>query len=326
MDKEKEDLKVELLDERDAYEIVNIYKAVWSSAERYPPEWRMYRQYTKEQVLSDMKEGYYYFGVRKDGRLIGCYKALITEKGCFGEQQAVLPEYRNTGAAQAMYEQFINFAKEKGCKRNYVNVLADDLVCDRILKKYDFEKWGEPYEQTKGMLVQMYERKVNRKETKDEIIGILIKKFDPNPDEIFVDIGCGSGKVSLSMSKYFSRVYSVDLDKIAIKNLNKIKMDNMQLFCMDGAKFLEEYDYDKVFIGGTKDYERMIDAASDKAKKIIFNAARLSVASKIVDKMEDKGIFDEILMINISRSYSLAEDIAFHPINPIFMIIGSKKC
>lgn len=326
MHNEEDDLKVELLDEKDVDEIVNVYKAVWSTAEKYPLEWRMYRQYTREQVLSDFKEGYYYFGVRKDGRLIGCYKAIITEKGCFGEQQAVLPEYRNTGAAQAMYEQFINFAKEKGCKRNYVNVLANDTVCERILKKYDFKRWGEPYEQIKGMLVQMYERKVDGKETKDEIIGILIKKFDPNRDEIFVDIGCGSGKVSLSMSKYFNKVYSVDLDKIAIKNLDKIKMDNMELFNMDGAEFLEEYDYDKVFVGGTKYYDKIINAAADKAKKIIFNAARLGVASKIVDKMNDKEIFDEILMINISKSYSLAEDIAFHPINPIFMIIGSRKC
>ncbi|HIH77484.1 MAG TPA: GNAT family N-acetyltransferase [Halobacteria archaeon] len=321
-----EDLKVELLNEKDADEIVYVYKSVWSTAERYPLEWRMYRQYTREQVLSDMREGYYYFGVRKDGKLIGCYKAIITEKGCFGEQQAVLPEYRNTGAAQAMYEQFINFAKEKGCKRNYVNVLANDPVCDRILKKYDFERWGEPYEQTKGMLVQMYERKVNKKETKDEIIGILINKFDPIPNEVFVDIGCGSGKVSLSMSKYFNKVYSVDLDKTAIKDLDKIKTDNMELLCMDGIKFLEEYDYDKVFVGGTKNYEKMIDAAADKAKKIIFNVARLGVASRIVDKMNEKGVFDEILMINISKSYSLVEDIAFHPINPIFMIIGSKKC
>ncbi|MHC1623891.1 MAG: hypothetical protein ACXQTR_04805 [Candidatus Methanospirareceae archaeon] len=38
-------------------------------------------------------------------------KASVTERGCYGEQQAVLLEYQNQGVAYAMYEQFLEFAK-----------------------------------------------------------------------------------------------------------------------------------------------------------------------------------------------------------------------
>jgi hypothetical protein len=42
--------------------------------------------------------------------------------------------------------------------------------------------------------------------------------------------------------------------------------------------------------------------------------------------MREIGIFEEMLLINISKSYELAGEIAFRPLNPIFMVIGSKRC
>ncbi|VUT23798.1 MAG: putative cobalt-precorrin-6Y C(15)-methyltransferase [decarboxylating] [Candidatus Methanolliviera sp. GoM_oil] len=164
------------------------------------------------------------------------------------------------------------------------------------------------------------------KETKDEVIGILMKKMDPRRDEIFADIGCYTGKVSIEASKYFKKVYSVDIDEEAVKNVEKIKSENMEVFCMRGEDFLRNYTYDKVFIGGTKNYDQMLDVASKRAKKIIANVARLETASNIVKKMREVGIFEEMLLINISKSYELAGDTAFRPLNPIFMVIGSKRC
>ncbi|VUT23797.1 MAG: Acetyltransferase (GNAT) family protein [Candidatus Methanolliviera sp. GoM_oil] len=188
----KEELKVELFGEKDTEELEQLFKVVWrddckskickcsnevwhpknpkdfcglenrrfSNVAKYPSKWLEIRRYSKEKILAEMDEGYNYFGVRKDGRIVGCYKAIITEEGCFGEQQSVLPEYRGLGAADAMYEQFIKFAEDKGCERNYMNILVDDTVCEYIIERYGFEKWGEPYEQIGGMFVQMYERRV----------------------------------------------------------------------------------------------------------------------------------------------------------------------
>ena len=156
----KEDLKVELFGEKDAEELERLFKVVWKDASKYPSKWQERRRYSKKKILAEMNEGYNYLGVRKDVRIIGCYKAIITKEGCFGEQQSVLPEYRGIGAADAMYEQFIKFAEEKGCERNYMNILVDDMVCKHIIERYGFEKWGKPYEQIEGMFVQMYERRV----------------------------------------------------------------------------------------------------------------------------------------------------------------------
>jgi GNAT superfamily N-acetyltransferase len=148
------------LGKEDAKDISELYNEVWPKAYDYPAEWRNKRVMTEVEVKNTMDSGYFFFGVRIDGKLSGVYKASITEQGAFGEQQAVLPEYRDQSVASAMYEQFYEFAKANKCKTNYVNILAGNVPCERAMEKFNFFKTGEPWEQSKGMLVQTYERKV----------------------------------------------------------------------------------------------------------------------------------------------------------------------
>ncbi|MHC1635045.1 MAG: GNAT family N-acetyltransferase [Candidatus Methanospirareceae archaeon] len=152
--------KVIRLGKEDAKDISTLFKEVWLKAYEYPEEWRKKRAMSEEEIKKEMDQGYYYFGVRIDGKLVGVYKASITTRGCFGEQQAVLPEYCGQGVASAMYEQFFKFAKEKKCKVNYVNILIGQKSGEKMMKKYNFYKTGEPWQQIPGMWVQTYERKV----------------------------------------------------------------------------------------------------------------------------------------------------------------------
>ncbi|MHC1579613.1 MAG: GNAT family N-acetyltransferase [Candidatus Alkanophagales archaeon] len=148
------------LGKEDAEEIERVFREVWPRAYEYPEGWRRKRTMTAEQIRKEMDEGYHYFGVRVGGRLVGVYKAKITERGCFGEQQSILPEFRNRGIASAMYEQFIEFARRNKCKVNYVNILVGQESGERLVRKFGFRKVGKPYEQYPGMLVQMWEREV----------------------------------------------------------------------------------------------------------------------------------------------------------------------
>ncbi|MBE0517290.1 MAG: GNAT family N-acetyltransferase [Methanophagales archaeon] len=145
----------------DAKDISALYKAVWLHAYEYPKEWREKRAMSEEGIKEEMDSGYFFFGVHMDGKLAGVYKASLTERGCYGEQQAVLPEYREQGVAYAMYEQFLEFGKANQCEVNYVNILVGNKPCERAMKRYNFYKTDEPWEQSKRMLVQTYERKVN---------------------------------------------------------------------------------------------------------------------------------------------------------------------
>lgn len=151
-------IKVELLSINDAAEIEALFKEVWPTAMEYPEEWRRKRTLSREEIVREMKGGYYYFGIRMDGRIVGLYKASIRGDSVLGEHQTVHPSYQGQGLAITMYGQIINFAKEKKCKKVYVNILRDQIASVKCVDKFRFHKKGKPYEQAKGMLVQMYEK------------------------------------------------------------------------------------------------------------------------------------------------------------------------
>ncbi|MHA1742571.1 MAG: GNAT family N-acetyltransferase [Candidatus Thorarchaeota archaeon] len=153
-----EEIKIVEFTEEDAEEISELFRTVWPLETDYPESWRKKRMYTPEQIIEEMRSGYHYFGARLRGRIVGVYKAKITEKGLYGEHQTVLPSCRSSGLASAMYIQFAEYARAHGCKRNYCNILVGNKVGEHLMRKFGFRPWGEPYEQDEGMLVQMYER------------------------------------------------------------------------------------------------------------------------------------------------------------------------
>lgn len=153
-----EEIRIVEFDESDADELSGLMKRVWSSATDYPEDWRVRRMYSPEQIIEEMQAGYHYFGARLSGRIVGVYKAIITDKGLYGEHQTVDDSCRVSGLASAMYMQFAEFGIAHGCVRNYCNILVGQEAGEHLMKKFGFVPWGEPYEQTEGMMVQMYER------------------------------------------------------------------------------------------------------------------------------------------------------------------------
>jgi len=144
--------------EEDAEEISQLFHEVWPLETDYPPSWRRKRMYSPEKVIEEMRAGYHYFGARLNGKIVGVYKAKITDEGLYGEHQTVSPSCRASGLASAMYIQFAEYARAHGLRRNYCNILVGHKVGERLMKKFGFRPCGEPYEQDAGMLVQMYER------------------------------------------------------------------------------------------------------------------------------------------------------------------------
>ncbi|MGY5876536.1 MAG: GNAT family N-acetyltransferase [Candidatus Thorarchaeota archaeon] len=153
-----EEIRIVEFGEGDAEEISELFHQAWPLATDYPEEWRKSRMYTPEQIIDDMQSGYHYFGARLSGQIVGLYKAIITNLGLFGEQQTVHPSCRASGLASAMYMQFAEFGRQNGCLRNYCNILVGQETSERLMRKFGFTPWDEPFEQMLGMLVQMYER------------------------------------------------------------------------------------------------------------------------------------------------------------------------
>jgi RimJ/RimL family protein N-acetyltransferase len=153
-------IRVCRLRKRDSRETQTLLREVWPAAYEYPEEWRKRRSLNYREIEKEMDRGYRYFGIRVRGKIVGIYKASIRRDGCFGEHQSIHPDYRGRGLAKLMYRQFFQFAKRNKCKKVYVNILASQFVARKFVESLGFKKKGKEYEQVKGMLVQMYEKRI----------------------------------------------------------------------------------------------------------------------------------------------------------------------
>jgi len=163
----KDEFRVERLSEKDATKVEDLLKEVWFNATEYPEKWRKARAIGRSQIIDEMNTGFRYFGIRLNGKIVGFYKAHITNNAYLGEHQSVHPAYRGRGLAKAMYTHFIQFAKETGCRKIRVNILPYQVASVKLMKRFWFKKVME-YEQVSGMLVHLYEKKIEEENITEE--------------------------------------------------------------------------------------------------------------------------------------------------------------
>ncbi|MHC1631800.1 MAG: methyltransferase domain-containing protein [Methanotrichaceae archaeon] len=161
--------------------------------------------------------------------------------------------------------------------------------------------------------------------TQPENIYIAMGKLDIKPGMTFLDLGCGSGAVSLAASRFTDKIYGIDRREEAVK-ISKKQVLNGTFLCGEASDLISGLpNIDRCFVGGTREIETFFPLLMEKIAPecvIIINLARIGIASLVVDLMKKYDIFDELLQISISRGYELAGDIALRPINPIFMVVG----
>jgi cobalt-precorrin-6B (C15)-methyltransferase len=163
--------------------------------------------------------------------------------------------------------------------------------------------------------------------TEEENIYIAMGKLCIQPGNLFLDIGCGSGAVSLAASRFTDQIFGLDLRPEAVE-ISRARVPSGKFFLGNAFELLSDLpDVDRCFIGGTRQIDEFLPLLLEKARPgciIVVNLARIGIASRVATLMKELGIFQELLQIHILRGYDLAGDIALKPANPIFMVIG--KC
>jgi len=163
--------------------------------------------------------------------------------------------------------------------------------------------------------------------TQEENIYIAMGKLNIQQTQVFLDIGCGSGGVSLAASRYTDRIYGIDRREEAVQ-ISRAAAPCGQFFCGEAADILPDLPrVDRCFIGGTRGIDDFLPLLLEKARPgciIVADLARLAIAARVAQLMKEAGIFQELIQIHIARGYDLGGDIALKPVNPIFMVIG--KC
>jgi cobalt-precorrin-6B (C15)-methyltransferase len=164
--------------------------------------------------------------------------------------------------------------------------------------------------------------------TKDEILAISLYKLGLSPDDIFADLGCGTGRISIEAAGKVKTVHAVDRRKEAcewIKQDAKNRgITNISIHYNENAAFLKSLNHlDTAFIGGTQSLDDVIRILAElNVRSIVINAVMLETVHIAVKNFRRYGIFKEVILAHISRSYPISSDIMLKPLDPVFIIHG----
>jgi cobalt-precorrin-6B (C15)-methyltransferase len=164
--------------------------------------------------------------------------------------------------------------------------------------------------------------------TKDEILAIALKKLDLKPGEIFADIGCGTGKVSLTAAPLVSHVHAIDIREEAYRwtceELQKSGFDNVTIHYGNASSILTSLEkLDKAFVGGSRNLTDTIARLADlKVQTIVITAVLLETLNTALSALQEFDMFKEVTLVQVSKSTSLAGGFMLKPLDPVFIITG----
>jgi cobalt-precorrin-6B (C15)-methyltransferase len=164
--------------------------------------------------------------------------------------------------------------------------------------------------------------------TQDEIMAVALFKLGLRSTDVLLEIGCGTGKVSIAAANKVKKVFSIDKRPEAITiargAAEKAGITTIEFFCSDAIDFLRsDHTFDCAFVGGTQQLAQILPVLAKKVRRtIVVNAVLLNTLAQAVASMQQLGIFCEVVQVQIARSHEIAGSIMFKPIDPVYVIVG----
>ncbi|GAA0866180.1 decarboxylating cobalt-precorrin-6B (C(15))-methyltransferase [Paraclostridium tenue] len=170
--------------------------------------------------------------------------------------------------------------------------------------------------------------------TKEEVRAISINKLNLKDKKTFLDIGAGTGSVSVEVAYNYPdiEVISIECKDKAIDLINK----NIKKFNLDNVKVLKGYapldigkKVDSIFIGGSgpnlKEILEWSKMNLNENGTLVANFIIIDTFYKTLNLLKELGFKNiEATMLNVAKLEKLGKGEYFKPLNPIY-IISCKK-
>ena len=173
--------------------------------------------------------------------------------------------------------------------------------------------------------------------TKEEVRAITILKLRLKDDHVVIDIGAGTGTVSVQMASIMRSgfVYSVEKNDEAIelirKNCEKFEIRNLFIIKGEAPDVIDELTgFDRVFVGGSGGrLDKILEWSNENLKKtgrIVINAITLDTLNTAEKFFKEKNYSDvEIVQVSISKFKETGSSKMLKANYPVFVISGEKS-
>ncbi|WP_409201012.1 precorrin-6Y C5,15-methyltransferase (decarboxylating) subunit CbiT [Methanobrevibacter sp. DSM 116169] len=170
--------------------------------------------------------------------------------------------------------------------------------------------------------------------SKENIRAILLYKSMVSSNDIVVDIGCGTGGITVEFAKKAKKVISIDKNPEAIKltkkNLEKFNIKNVELIENDGLTGLNNIEnIDIAIVGGSgnqlDEILKKVDSKLNSNGRIFITAILLDTKLEAIDYLKNLGYNPKIVEVNISNGRVLDRGVMMISENPIGIISAKKR-
>lgn len=171
--------------------------------------------------------------------------------------------------------------------------------------------------------------------TKEEIRILSISKLNLEKDFKVLDVGAGTGSVSIQMSKicYEGKITAIEKDKDAVdlinKNIEKFNVNNITIIegeALEVEKSIDE-KFDAIFIGGSGgNIEDIITSYGGKLKQgknMVLNFITIDNVYRAMHTLGNLEYDTDLIQISVSKSKG--KSFMMVASNPIFIVTAVKK-
>ncbi len=189
---------------------------------------------------------------------------------------------------------------------------------------------------TPGIPDELFDRVDKVPITKEEIRAIIISKLRLKEGFECIDIGCGSGSISIELAiQTKTSVYAIDSDKNAIdlteQNTSKFGLQN-KIKTIQGLaqEILPNLPYvDAIVIGGTTgDTEKIIKLAIDRLNKggrLVVTSILIETIYKTLKAIEDSELLEiDISQVTIAKSKKTSSGTMMISRNPVIIFSATR--
>ena len=172
--------------------------------------------------------------------------------------------------------------------------------------------------------------------TKEEVRAISINKLDLLNAKTFIDVGAGTGSVSIEAGHSYPNLKVIAIERnddayeLVNKNKEKLNLKNVEVIkACAPIKLGEDIKADAILLGGTgKKLEEIIDWSKEllvPGGRLVANFIIIDTFYEMLRLIKEKGFKDiDVTVLNVAKLEKLGTGEYFKPHNPIYIISCEK--